>query len=131
MLKFKQYLAEQELKSHLDDFLQFCGQELNITELPELEIMDSKETAKERKSFGGYSPATNKIELNVAGRHTADILRTLGHELVHHKQNMDGVLHDKSGETGSEHENEANSMAGVLLRNYGRANPGIYEEVEH
>lgn len=131
MLKFKQYLTEQKLRSHLDDFMRYCGQELQITELPELEIMDDKEMAKERRSFGGYSPATAKIELNVAGRHTADILRTLGHELVHHKQNMDGVLHDKSGETGSEHENEANSKAGVLLRNYGRANPGIYEEVQH
>jgi hypothetical protein len=32
-----------------------------------------------------------------------------------------------SGETGSDIENEANAMAGVLLRNFGKQNPIIYE----
>jgi hypothetical protein len=57
----------------------------------------------------------------------ADILRTLAHELVHRKQEEDGRLDIKSGETGSPIEDEANATAGVLLRNFGKINNSIYE----
>ena len=79
-----------------------------------------------RHSFLLYQPA----DLNVGGRHLADCLRTLAHELVHHKQDVDGRFDgvEMAGETGSTFENEANSEAGIMLRNYGRANPCIYEE---
>ena len=130
MKKFKQYLKEQEAKSSIQDFMGYCKDNLGITELPSLVVVDDRNIARENTSFGGYSPSEKTIHLNVAGRHLADVLRTLAHELVHHKQNQDGVLHNYAGETGSEFENEANSMAGVLMRNYGKANPAIYEEVE-
>ena len=32
-----------------------------------------------------------------------------------------------SGETGSDTENQANSIAGICLRNYGKIEPLIYE----
>jgi Zn-dependent peptidase ImmA (M78 family) len=57
----------------------------------------------------------------------ADILRTLAHELVHRKQEEDGRLDINSGKTGSPIEDEANAMAGILLRNFGKINNGIYE----
>jgi Zn-dependent peptidase ImmA (M78 family) len=57
----------------------------------------------------------------------ADILRTLAHELVHRKQEEDGRLDINSGKTGSPIEDEANAMAGVLLRNFGKINNSIYE----
>jgi hypothetical protein len=57
----------------------------------------------------------------------ADILRTLGHELVHRKQDEDGRIDMNSGETGSKIENEANAKAGVLLREFGQQNKQIYE----
>jgi hypothetical protein len=131
MKKFRQYLQEQEIHSRLNDFMGYCQGELNINELPRLVVIDEREKARENASFGGYSPPERTIYLNIAGRHLADVLRTLGHELVHHKQNEDGVLHAYAGETGSEFENEANSRAGVIMRNYGRSNPAIYEEVEN
>ena len=57
----------------------------------------------------------------------ADILRTLCHEMVHHKQNEAGRLKSDTGKTGSEIENEANAQAGILLREYGQHNEVIYE----
>lgn len=50
----------------------------------------------------------------------ADILRTLAHELVHHMQNLDDRLQDNSGDDGSPEENEANALAAVIMRQYGR-----------
>jgi Zn-dependent peptidase ImmA (M78 family) len=57
----------------------------------------------------------------------ADLLRTLAHELVHRKQSEDGRIDYNSGKTGSEIENEANAMAGVLLRKFGKQNEEIYQ----
>jgi hypothetical protein len=57
----------------------------------------------------------------------ADILRTIAHEMVHHMQNQDGRLEPTSGEDGSPEENEAHSLAGVIMRQFGRNNPQIYE----
>lgn len=135
MLPFKSFLREEANKDHVDDFVSYACKYLGICaeDAPEINLIDDKEEAQTNKSFGGYYPAEKKINVNVAGRHKADVLRTLAHELVHHKQNLDGKLNNvaKAGETGSDCENEANSLAGVLLRNYGRINGNIYESTEH
>ena len=60
-------------------------------------------------------------------RNMADILRTIAHELVHHKQNELGMIKPGSGDTGSDIENQANSLAGIILREYGKMNRLIYE----
>jgi hypothetical protein len=60
-------------------------------------------------------------------RNMADVLRTLAHELVHHKQNELGKLDPNSGKTGSDIENEANIKAGIIMRDFGRGREEIYE----
>ncbi len=59
-------------------------------------------------------------------------MRTLAHELVHCKQNQLTGISYEDGKTGSDVENEANAVAGMIMRVYGRQNPevfntGIYE----
>jgi predicted ABC-type ATPase len=59
-----------------------------------------------------------------------DIFRTVAHELVHHKQNEDGRLgHNvaEEGATGSDIENEANAVAGKIMRWYGKAFPQSFQ----
>lgn len=130
MKNFREYLGESKLKKHADQFIDYCVKELNIKDKPGIKFVDSKIKAKIQTSFGGYYPGDKKIEVNTAGRHTVDIFRTLAHELVHHKQNEDERLDADSGKTGSDMENEANSRAGVLLRNYGKAKPDLFEHYE-
>ena len=66
----------------------------------------------------------------IANRNLADVLRTLGHELTHHRQNELGLLYTQSGETGSPIEDEANVVAGILMREFGKKNELIYEGVK-
>jgi len=127
MQSFKEYLKEHSVHNHVDDFVHYACGHLGLDEPPPIELVNDKKHAQEHSSFGGYHPAEKFIRVNIANRHPADILRTLAHELVHHKQNLDGKLEHGSGETGSDCENEANSEAGIMLRNYGRANPALYE----
>jgi hypothetical protein len=72
-------------------------------------------------------PSEKKLLVVVHNRNIADILRTLAHELVHHMQNLDNRLQPDSGMDGSPEENEANSLAAVIMRKFGRENPEIYE----
>lgn len=132
LLKRKRVMAEEtKIADHIEKFKSYVAMELGLTDVPNINLVDDREEAKVNTSFGGYSPGNRNINVNVAGRHVADVLRTLAHELVHHKQNEEGRLTRDAGETGSDFENEANSKAGVLMRNYGKKNPGIYENYEN
>jgi|JFJP01.1.fsa_nt_gi Zn-dependent peptidase ImmA (M78 family) len=121
-------LPIDDRKEIIEEFVEFVAKKLGFEEnLPDIELSDKEGHAGEMKSFGGYMPGEYSILLIITNRNLADSLRTLGHELVHYTQDLKGVLTPESGKTGSEHENEANSMAGVLLREFGQLNPKIFE----
>jgi Zn-dependent peptidase ImmA (M78 family) len=111
----------------VDKFIKFVDSELELNgEYPEIKLVDDVETAKEMKSYGRYMPDKNELLVVTANRALADSLRTIAHELVHHKQGIDGKLNNNSGATGSPEENEANAVAGVIMRKFGKENPEIY-----
>ncbi len=41
---------------------------------------------------GYYNPEKNEVVVFIDGRHPKDWLRSIAHELVHHKQNIEGRL---------------------------------------
>jgi len=113
----------------IEDFVEFAVKRLGINKAPELKFVTNRDWAVERHSFGQYDPSDNTLTIYINNRNMADVLRTLGHELVHHRQNELGKIQNDSGKTGSEIENEANALAGVLMRDYGRINDTIYETI--
>ena len=126
------YLTEGRLNESqtatIGEFIKYSIKNLGLQTPPSnLTLSYDNKQAKEKRSFGYFDPSSKKIWVYVKNRNMADILRTLAHELVHRKQEEDGRLNPTSGETGSPIEDEANAMAGVLLRNFGKINNGIYE----
>ena len=120
-------LSPEQVKT-IKTFLAFTAKELRLNKIPSgLTLSHDNSKAKGDHTFGYFNPETDKIWLYVGNRNMADILRTLGHELVHLKQNEEGRIKADSGKTGSEIENEANAKAGVLLRNFGKQHNEIYE----
>ena len=117
-------IDHKEFGPMVDSFVSFASEKLGIKSLPQIELGGECE-----KSFGGYAPGNKSLSIITKNRHPLDIFRTLAHELVHHKQNEDGKLKDiaKAGETGSPIEDEANSMAGRLMRMYGQENPSHFK----
>ena len=127
--RYKKFLSEawEDAKaSVVNEFVNYCMEYLSV-DRPKLKLINSKDYAYENRSLGGYSPSEEKIMVVVHNRNMADILRTIAHEMVHHMQNQDKRLTPISGEDGSPDENEANSLAGVIMRKFGRDNPQIYE----
>ena len=130
--KIKQLLRERLLtKEELDvrqvaDFVNFAKEYLGITDDIKVEL--AFERTPDLKTTANYN-LTGAIKIYVKNRAIIDVCRSIAHELVHHKQNLDGRLIDalKDGEDGSPIENEANAVAGVIIRKYGKLHPEIYE----
>ena len=112
----------------IKQFIEFADKKLGLgNDMPEVKISYDEKEAPSMKSFGKYTPETNELRVVAVNRNLADVLRTLAHELIHHKQHKDGKLKPDSNNTGSEHENEANALAGVFMREFGKDNPIIFE----
>jgi hypothetical protein len=127
-IKEEVLLEKKKVADAIEDFTQFAKQHLNLDSLPQIDLNYDLEAAEKFGAFGGYYPEEQRIELNVAGRHTMDILRTLAHELVHYRQGSTEPLPEDAGDTGSPYENEANALAGVMMREYGQQNAGMFSE---
>jgi len=119
-------LENNSIDSAIIQFAEWCCMMLDIQNIPPVNIIPDLEFSKRECSFGGYDPASNIIHLAVHGRHIVDTLRTLAHELVHCKQNESSGINLEDGKTGSYVENEANAMAGVIMREYGKRNPELF-----
>ena len=120
-------MTPEQRQNIIEDFIQYCKDRLDIDQLPIIQYTNDREWATEKKSFGQYNPNDRSLEVYTGNRNLADTLRTLVHELVHHKQNEQGLLRMDSGKTGSKIENQANSFAGIIMREYGNKNDLIYE----
>jgi hypothetical protein len=122
-------LNKKDTFAILHDFIRFAAEYLEIDDLPKFDFMFDNKGSVERKSFGGYMPGAEHITITVKNRHIMDVCRTLAHELVHYKQDLNNELDDEdAGATGSPQENEANAQAAVIMRNWGKRNPNFFEK---
>jgi hypothetical protein len=116
-------------KELVKEFMRHVMKELKLDSLPNIKLSNKSEDAVSRKSWGGYSTGDQSIEIVIAKRHPADIFRTLAHELVHYKQDVTGRLNPGDGKTGSDIENEANSRAAIIMRNFAQEKPSLFEHL--
>lgn len=127
----KQLLRERLLTQadvdvrQISDFINFAKQELGITDDVKVEL--AYERTPDLVTTAYYN-MDGLVKVYVKDRAIIDVCRSIAHELVHHKQNLEGRLVNaaKDGEDGSPIENEANSLAGVLIRRYGKLRPELY-----
>lgn len=68
-----------------------------------------------------YEPNSSSVTIYVTGRHPKDILRSLAHELVHHKQNEDGQFND-IGEVGEGYAQSNKKLRGMERQAYEMGN---------
>jgi hypothetical protein len=132
-MKVKEILTEGLNKKAtfaiLHDFVRFAAEDLELKSLPKFDFAFDNFRSVQNKSFGGYAPGGEHITITVKNRHIMDVCRTLAHELVHYKQDLNNELaDDDAGATGSPQENEANARAAVIMRNWGKRNPHFFEK---
>ncbi len=110
----------------IDDFVGFTKNELGLGDDFSVELDNDGE---ELETLASYDIEDNKVRVLSKNRSIPDIIRSIAHELVHHKQNQDGELtgDEEEGIDGSPQENEANAKAGEIVRKFGRENPEVYD----
>lgn len=109
-----------EFRQILKIFLPFAQKIIKLDKLPEI-ILRKQLSQDHQPTHGRFYNDQYVLEIAVANRQPVDILRTLAHELVHAKQVRDGVDIDPA--TGSKDENEANSVAGIVMRHFNKEFP--------
>ena len=126
---FNEDISESKENS-INHFVEYASKKLKLNERPKITLLTGREYSEAKISLGGYNPMSKEIYVAIEGRLTADILRTIAHEMVHRKQDELGLVKDeiKDGATGSPIENQAHAVAGILMRNYGKINKQIYNE---
>jgi len=97
-------------------FLKFCRQELKITNDIQIFLMNKKNHLN--ITTGGYNPTDKCVYVIFEGRQIADVLRTIAHELVHQKQDLQGKLKGNIPDIGGVIEDTANAIAGRLVKMY-------------
>jgi len=125
----KENISETKQQS-IQNFVEFATKRLKLKETPNITLVGGREFAEVKTSLGGYNPDDKSIYVATEGRLTADILRTLAHEMAHRKQDEMGLVTnaETDGADGSPIENKAHAVAGILMREYGRINKQIYNE---
>ena len=83
-----------EFKELLVSLTMYMMDHINIDPLPDLIfIEDDTQNAKDLLGKTAYyNPENKSITLYTYGRHPKDILRSYAHEMIHHKQNLEGKL---------------------------------------
>jgi hypothetical protein len=89
------YSNHIDYKQHIKDLTQdMVRQGMGIEPLPKVRFIHS-DSPNAQDFFGKtayYDPHNMEIVLYTEGRHPKDIVRSFAHEMIHHKQNLEGRL---------------------------------------
>lgn len=111
----------------IKDFIIFVKKELELNTTPSICVQNNRDGIKTTANYN-YSGEKKIIRVYGKGRAIVDILRSIAHEMVHHKQWEEGRLSVKPQDIGGEIEDESNAKAGVFIKKFSKITPEIYEE---
>jgi hypothetical protein len=115
-------------KDKLNSFVKFVKKELGIEKVPTISIQANRDGLKTTAHYD-YTKENKIVRVYGKNRALVDIMRSVAHELVHHKQFEEGRLEGpQPPDIGGEIEDEANAKAGQYIKMYAKIDPNIYEE---
>lgn len=115
-------------KGKLDSFVKFVKEQLELKTVPTIKIQNNRDGLKTTANYD-YTKENKIIKVCSKGRALVDVMRSIAHEMVHHKQFEDGRLDGpQPPDIGGEIEDEANAKAGQYIKMYSKIDPTIYGE---
>ena len=113
--------------SRLKEFVEWVCLQIEAKDKPTVKYGTDLDRVKQLRTFGS-TKSNGDIWVHIDNRNLADTMRTLAHELIHFKQFEDGTASDDMDDDQRQHiEDEANALAGRLMRAYGKKHEDIYE----
>ena len=99
-------------------FLPFAKEKMGFKHPPRLFLRgDTKNAQNPLGKTAFYDPGAKSITLYITGRHPKDVMRSLSHELVHHKQNCNGQF-ENVGEMGEGYAQSDEHLRGMEREAY-------------
>lgn len=114
-------------REKLTDFCKFVVKELGIKKPPTIKIQQKRDGLRTTASYDYTSPE-KVVKIYSGSRLLVDVMRSVAHELTHHKQWEDGRLKVKPPDIGGPIEDEANAKAGQFIKMYAKKDPQIYDD---
>ena len=114
-------------KQKITEFVKFVKQELELKECPTVVLQNGRGKLKTTAHYD-YSKENKIIRINAKNRALVDVMRSIAHEMVHHKQYEQGRLEVKPPDIGGEIEDEANAKAGQYIKMFSKMDETIYDE---
>ena len=114
-------------KEKLEEFVKFIKKELKIKHVPTIALLNTRKTIKTTANYD-YTKENKIIKAYAKGRLLVDIMRSVAHEMTHHKQWEDGKLKVKPPDIGGPIEDESNAIAGQLIKKYALIDNSIYDD---
>jgi len=119
---------DEKKESKLTEFVKFVKKELGIKNMPEILVKATRDGLKTTANYD-YRQENKVVRVYGNNRALVDVMRSIAHELVHHKQYEDGRLDGpKPPDIGGEIEDEANAKAGQFIKMFSRIDETIYDE---
>jgi len=104
-------------KEKITEFVKFVRKQLQLEKCPTIVLQNGR---GELKTTASYDYSKNRA--------IVDIMRSIAHEMVHHKQFEEGRLVVKPADIGGDIEDEANSKAGQYIKLFAQIDKTIYDE---
>lgn len=118
---------KEEYQDKLTAFVKFVKGELELKETPKIIVQNGRKDLKTTANYN-YSNDGKLIKVNGKNRALVDIMRSIAHEMVHHKQYEEGRLEIKPKDIGGDIEDEANAKAGQFIKMFAKIDETIYDE---
>ena len=114
-------------KDKLNRFVKFVKDQLELDTVPVISVQNHRENIKTTANYD-YTKDEKIIKVCSKGRALVDVMRSIAHEMVHHKQFEQGRLKVQPPDIGGEIEDEANAKAGQYIKMFSKEDQTIYDE---
>lgn len=118
---------DENKRNKVAEFVKFVKGELQLEKCPTIILQNGRGGLVTTASYD-YSNEEKFVKINVKNRALVDILRSIAHEMVHHKQFEEGRLKIKPADIGGDIEDEANAKSGQFIKLFAKMDKTIYDE---
>lgn len=121
-----EFLSDDK-KEKLNGFVKFVKEQLKLETVPTIVVKKDRDGLKTTANYD-YTKENKVVKVYGKNRALVDIMRSIAHELVHHKQYEQGRLKVQPPDIGGEIEDEANAKAGQFIKMYAKEDKTIYDD---
>ena len=119
--------SELDIDAEVQKFIKWASRRLHLQTTPHIELSQDTKDAQDNHHTGLHRTDTGEIWIYVRNRNLVDILRTVFHELVHHRQGELKMIKPGDSYPGSPIEAMADMLAGKYIKIYGEQNHHIFQ----